>query len=420
MPFRAQAGKSSASRPDPGARPSDGLLLAAFVALALTLRSPITAIAPVINELRQAFAVNSLVAGLLTSIPVFCYGALTPLASLIIARTSVETAIFLTLAGSVLGMTLRSSGGIELALFGTLVLGMALTIGNIVSLLVIARDFSVRARVVTGIYTAAINVGTMLTSGLTAPLASVLGWRIALASAVVLVVPTMALWVAVQKRRKEFVPEDRGPAVQRDQTDPHLRPVPEEKPVWRRNHVWMLMVALGAHLFIYYGLTAWLPAYLMSAIGMSSSSAGLIASLFQILALLGSFGVPAMAGRFGAPRLLAGMAVCWIATPIGLFLEPQAWLVWSITCGIATGGGFTAIFMLIMTYSRDLNDNRRISSLVQGGAYTVSALGPIIVGSLNQALGGWSASFLFLAGVGGLMLAAAIRLVWAAAPFTPP
>ena len=418
MSFRADAPKSSASRPNAGLGSGGGLLLTAFIALALTLRSPITAIAPVINELRAAFTMSSLVAGLLTSIPVFCYGAMTPLASQIIARTSVETSIFVTLAGSVLGMTLRSSGGIELALLGTVILGMALTIGNIVSLLVIARDFSSRARLVTGIYTAAINVGTMLTSGLTAPLASVFGWRMALAGAVVLVVPTMALWLVVQLRRKQSVLSDKGPTVRPDRTDPHARPAPGGKPVWRRSHVWMLMVALAAHLFIYYGLTAWLPAYLMSAVAMTPSSAGLVASLFQILALLGSFGIPALAGRFGAPRLLVGMAVCWTVTPLGLFLEPQAWLVWAITCGIATGGGFTAIFMLIMNYSRDLDDNRRISSLVQGGAYGISALGPMIVGSLNQAHGGWSASFLLLAGVGGVMLAAAIRLVWEIAPGT--
>lgn len=380
------------------------LVLMAFIALALTLRSPLTAIPPIINELRQGFAISPAMAGLLTSIPVLCFGALTPLASLIIARTSIETSIFLTLLGSALGMIIRSAGGIEVALVGTVLLGTALTVGNIVSLMIIARDFSGRARLVTAIYTAALNFGTMLTSATTAPLAILLGWRVALASVVALVVPTILLWLLVLLRRNKALAV--GKAAERTDS-----PAATASPVWRRKPVWMLVFSLGAHLFIYYGMTAWLPAYLMESTGMTAPTAGLVASLFQILALLGSFGVPLMAGRIAVPWLLVGMAGCWTVTPLGLILAPQAWLVWAIICGIATGGGFTVIFMLIMSFSRDLTDNRKISSLVQGGGYTVSSVGPMVVGSLHQSFGGWSWGFLLLAGVGVVMMSVGYGLV---------
>ncbi|WP_167459549.1 MULTISPECIES: hypothetical protein [Lonsdalea] len=46
------------------------LILFALLALALNLRSPLTAIAPVIDQIRADLSINVTVAGLLTSIPV--------------------------------------------------------------------------------------------------------------------------------------------------------------------------------------------------------------------------------------------------------------------------------------------------------------------------------------------------------------
>ncbi|MGD9585518.1 MAG: hypothetical protein AB7V34_01840 [Brachymonas sp.] len=65
---------------------------------------------------------------------------------------------------------------------GTLLIGACLGIGHIASLMVIARDFRHCMGAVTGIYTAALHVGMLLTGALEAPLAPLVGWRLALAS----------------------------------------------------------------------------------------------------------------------------------------------------------------------------------------------------------------------------------------------
>lgn len=379
------------------------LILLALVTLALILRSPLTAIAPIVNDLRQGLAIGAVTIGLLTSIPILCFGVLTPLASWVIARTGIETSIFITLTGAAAGMIIRSSGGANLALSGTLILGASLTVGNIVCLMVIARDFPLRTRMVTGIYTSALNVGTMLTSAVTAPLAALMGWRIALAAVTVLVIPAIGLWMAVTPRGASRGPS--APTALKNE-GPLKSQGPETNPpaVWRRPIAWLLVTAFSTHLFVYYAITAWLPTYLIQADGMNASVAGLVASVFQILALLGSFGAPALAGRVSVPWLLVVMAVCWIITPLGLLGAPQAWFIWSITGGIATGGGFTVVFMLIMSHAHDLQDNRRISAFVQGIGYALSSVGPLVIGSLNQTFGGWTAGFLLLAVVAAVML----------------
>lgn len=373
------------------------LAVTALTFLALNLRSPLTTVAPIVADLRRGWGIDSTAVGLLTSIPVLCFGVLTPAASWCIARTSIEKSVFITLLGTLAGLVLRSAGGIGLSLAGTVVLGAALTVGNIVSLMIIARDFPRRSRMVTGIYTAALNVGTMLTMAATAPLAVRWGWRAALASPAAFVIPAMLLWGAVLLRRRR-------------QADPLSIPAVKHAargtagPMWRRPLVWLLVVAFASHLTIYYSLTAWLPDYFIQTNGMSATKAGLIASIFQILALTGSFGVPLLAARFPISWLLVGIAGCWIGTPLGFWLLPSQYVLWSTLGGIASGGGFTVIFVLIMSHARDLQDNRRISAAVQGGGYTLSALGPLLVGQLHQAFGVWAPGFLFLTVAGIVML----------------
>ena len=110
--------------------------------------------------------------GLLTGIPVLCFALAAPLASLAGRKLGAEVAITLTLLGVLLGVVVRSAGGGALVMLGTVILGVAITIGNIAVPLIIRRDFSpARQGTAMGIYTAALNIGSFLTSVVTAPLA---------------------------------------------------------------------------------------------------------------------------------------------------------------------------------------------------------------------------------------------------------
>ena len=183
-------------------------------------------------------------------------------------------------------------------------------------------------------------------------------------------------------------------------------------PVWRRPLAWLLVIAFSGHGFIYYGLTAWLPAYLIDTAGMTAIAAGVAASVFQILALVGSFGASALAvtGRMPGATLLIGNAIAWFVTPLGFLVAPGQWLLWSVVGGIASGGGFTIIFMLIMDHARDISENRKISSLVQGIGYIAASTGPFVVGSVRHASGGWATGFLLLAGVAALIAMTGVGL----------
>ena len=106
-----------------------------------------------------------------------------------------------SLLGTLIGVLIRSVGGVPGALIGTLIIGLAITVGNVVSPVIIGRDFRGRAATVTGVYTGALNVGSMITLTATGPLVTQFGWQIALAAWAVLPVIAAVVWVPLAQRR---------------------------------------------------------------------------------------------------------------------------------------------------------------------------------------------------------------------------
>ena len=376
-----------------------GLLL-----FALTLRGPFVVISTVTGELHAELGMSATAIGVLTSLPVLCFGLAAPGASALIARLGVERSILLSLIGTLIGVLIRSTGGIPGALLGTLVMGLAITIGNVVSPVLIGRDFRGRAATVTGGYTAALNVGSMITLSATGPLVTQFGWQLALASWAVLPVIALAVWVPLARRRKATqaagtaTPAPAEP--DRDKSSPEVTAeVPRQSArlgtVLRRPTTWMLTFAFAGQAFAYYGLTAWLPTLLADEQGMTRDQAGAASSIFQVCALIGAFAAPVIINRFGGPltAFLVNGAL-WSTLPLGLLFASNLWALWSALAGVAQGGGFVAVFTVVVWRARTLRENRQLSAIVQTGGYVVASLGPVILGSLHESTGGWDASLL--------------------------
>ena len=164
-----------------GSTARTGWLLAALLLVELNLRAPITSVPPVVDDVAAGLGLSSAGVGLLTSVPVLCFALCTPLASVVVARLGPELSLATALAGIVAGTLLRSGGSVPVALAGTAVIGVAITVGNVAVPVVITRDFRRRAAAVTGAYSATMNLGSTFTTTLTVPLAVTFGWQWALA-----------------------------------------------------------------------------------------------------------------------------------------------------------------------------------------------------------------------------------------------
>lgn len=367
-------------------------LLAGVVLFALNLRGPIVAIAPVIGQIRDDLDLSAATAGLLTSLPVLCFALATPVAAALIGRAGPERAVLISLAGILVGTLIRAQGGFAVAVIGTVVIGVAITIGNVVVPVVVRRDFPpARVGIVTGVYTATLNVGAMLTSLGTAPLADWLGWRAAITAWAVLIVVAIIVWGQAAGWRRSIL-GDRGPA-----PDVLDAPAPHSAS-WRSLTAWLLMLAFGGQAFSYYGITTWLPTILHDLQGLDARSAGASSAVFQILAVVGALGVPLLAGRWRPGSVVALVGVLWLAMPVGLLVNPSLWPLWSVLGGAAQGGGITIVFIIIVRMSRSDDQARGMSAFVQGGGYLLAATGPTIVGAVHEVSDGWSAPLLVVAG----------------------
>lgn len=370
------------------AGPRAALLVAAVVVVALNLRGPVVDVSAVLDLIRADLGMSAGTAGLLTTLPVLCFALATPLASLLLARAGLEWGVLIALGVLLAGTVARSADGIGAAVAGTVVIGIAITVGNVALPVVIGRDVSPqRAGLVLGTYTAALNAGSMIMLSLTVPITAALGWRAALASWGALAVLAAAVWWVATRGR---------PAAAADGPDSEPDDGP---PVWRRPITWTLAAAFSGQAFGYYGVTAWLPSLLRDELGMDPAAAGASASIFQIAAVVGAFGVPVLLRRCSGPRpALLLVCAAWTALPLGLLIAPQHWALWCALGGAAQGGGFTVIFSIVVRRARGLADSRRMSALVQGVGYLVAAAGPTVVGAVRDATGSWTAPLLVVLG----------------------
>ncbi|MET3921199.1 MFS transporter [Arthrobacter sp. UYEF20] len=374
--------------------PRGWILLAAIGLIALNMRGPFVAVAPVVGLMQRELGFTPVELGFLTGIPVLCFALAAPLASLAGRKLGAEVAITLTLLGVLLGVMVRSAGGGGLVMLGTVILGIAITVGNIAVPLIVRRDFSpARQGAAMGIYTAAFNVGSFLTSVVTAPLAELLGWRPAIAACGVFALAAAVVW-ALAFGGRAFIPEA-APA-----SDPARA---ARKPASR----WItvgLTAGFAGQAFSYYGVTAWLPSLLADELGMAPAAAGAGSSLFQILAIAGSLGVP-LAARFASTTTVGlALGLLWLTVPVGLLLAPELWWLWSSFGGVAQGGGITLIFIAIIRLARDQASAGRMSAVVQGAGYCFGALAPTLLGYVHGVSGSWAGPLLMVLGSVGVFI----------------
>ena len=369
--------------------PRGWLILACIGLIALNMRGPFVAVAPVVDSLRTDLGFSPVELGLLTGIPVLCFSLASPLASLAGRRFGAEFAVMLTLLGVLAGVVVRSSGGGVPVMVGTVLIGVAITIGNIAVPLIIRRDFAPRRQATAmGVYTAALNIGSFLTSVITAPLADLLGWRLSLAASALLALAAIVFWIPTVGVRRALVPA----------------PVPAAPPSGSGRVAgvrWLiagLTVGFAGQAFSYYGVTAWLPSFLSDELGMGTAEAGAGSSLFQIFAIVGGLGVPLLARFTSTTTVAVTLSALWLSVPVGLLLAPQLWWLWSSMGGVAQGGGITVIFIAVIRFARDQASAGKMSAVVQGVGYCFAALAPTIVGYVHDVSAGWTAPLLVILG----------------------
>lgn len=383
------------------------LLVVTVVSSAAMLRAPIVAVAPVAGTMADGLDATAAVFGLLTSIPVLAFALCAPLAVAVVRRGGPDLALSVSLAGAVAGCVIRSSGGLPMALVGTAVLGVFLTIGNVVVPVVISGGFPpARVHMMTGVYIASMNIGTMLVMVATAPLAGIIGWRGAIAVSAVFGITALASWLALRGVRSALLPHPSAGSSPRGISD---RTTPRR----RSGADWLLGGAFAGQAFSFYTVVAWLPTLLADR-GFGTEAAGTVAGVFQVAGIAGALLIPVLAARLSILTGVVVLTAGWLTVPLGFLWAPELWPVWCVVGGLAQGGGLTVVFIMINALGGDQQQVTRRSGLVQGIGYALAACGPVLVGGLHEGTGAWTVPLLTILGAvaafGGLGSAVAVTL----------
>lgn len=381
------AGRTHADR-------SAAWVLVAVLLVGLTLRGPIAAVGPVLEEIGADVGLGPATAGLLTSLPVLCFALVAPAAAWLGGRTGAGLAVLVGLVVMAVGLVWRVMGGSGALLTGTVVIGVGMTIGNVLVPVVIKRVFAADAGRVTGLYTATLAGGAALTAALVAPLSGLGGWRPGLAVWAGLPVLGLAVWWVAVARHDAGVVTGVGPS-----RTPG-RPVS----LWRQPTAWAVSLTLGFQSALYYSLTTWMPTMLRDDIALSREAAGTAMSVFQLLAIPATLLIPVLS-RVRPSQSWLGVLVGggWLVTVAGLLLAPQWWLLWCVVGAVTQGAGISLSHTLVVLRARDGDTVRRLGAMSQLIGYGVGALGPVALGAVNDATDSWAVPLVALGVVAVLM-----------------
>jgi MFS transporter, CP family, cyanate transporter len=371
-------------------RRASGLLLAAVLLVALNLRGALAAVSPVLPEMRADLGLSASLVSLVTTLPVLCFAAAAPAAAWFGRRTGARPAILSSLLLLAVATVVRVLGGPAVLLAGTVAIGLAMTVGNVLLPPVVKGHFGASAGRVTGLYTAALAAGAALTAALTAPIAELWGWRVGLAGWAVLALVAAVVWQVAAGRAGQARPAAVG----------ERRPAPGPS-VWRHPVAWAVGLLLALQTMLYYAVTTWLPTVLVDRLHASVATGSAAASLFQLVGILGALLVPALIGRWrGQVGLGLVVGAAWVVLFTGLLAWPGGWGLWVTVGGLAQGAGVALSFTVIVLRAHDEGVARQISGMAQLVGYGIGATGPLLAGGLYGATGGWAVPLATLAGLG--------------------
>ena len=166
------------------------IVLLGMIFVASTLRAPLTSVGPVVDSIKSTLEINNSLAGFLTTIPLLIFGIVSPLVSRVVTKLTMSGAIVYALILLMVGLFLRVSGGINLFIFGTILIGVAIAFGNVCLPSYVKWKFPLQIGLFTGIYSATMNFTAGLGGGLSYPLSQIspLGFRLSLAFWIILAV----------------------------------------------------------------------------------------------------------------------------------------------------------------------------------------------------------------------------------------
>lgn len=383
----------SGAMPEPKGEMSRTLLIAGFVLASLNLRPALAGISPVLDEIMTDLGLSAAEGGAVTTVMVVCLGVLGPIAPPAARRFGLDRTLLAGLLLLAFGVLLRASGGVPALYAGAAVAGAAIAVMNVVMPGVVKQHFPSQIGLFTGVYVSSLVLGATAAAGLTIPLerATGYGWREATAAAAVPAVAAALLWLPQALRspaRPDAVPRRIGVLL-------------------RTRTTWFVTLYMGLQSLTFYIMLAWLPTIFQDA-GLPADQAGYLLALTNLAQVAATLTVPVHAGRARSQRPhVVVAALLTVGGYAGVLIAPAVvpWL-WMVVLGLGQGASIALALLIITLRAPDPASVTALSAVAQSAGYVLAAVGPLLIGLLYQASGGWTPPLLAGLGACGLQLVA--------------
>lgn len=358
------------------------LRVVGIVAIALVMRPPVTSVGPVLPEIRADLGLGSLAAGFLMTLPVVCFGTGAFLGPSLIRRLGRERLVAVLLFVLAVVLAARLVDGPIVLYAGTILVGLAIAVSNVVVPAIVKQDFPRHIGLMTGIYTGVLAIAAALAAAISAPIAhsSSMGWRAALGVWALVALVAFFLWF---------------PQVRGARADPTARTVRPTK-LLASPVAWAVTLFFGLQSLGFYAMVAWLPTILQDR-GFAPAQAGLGLSLLAVIGVPFGLVLPARAAaranQVGATVFVTAVS---IVGTLGIWLALPWPYVWIIILGIGQGMAFPLALTLVALRSSTVEITGQLSAMTQGIGYLVAALGPIAMGAAFAVTQSWNVSLLLL------------------------
>jgi CP family cyanate transporter-like MFS transporter len=367
----------------------------AVVALFLVcvgMRSQLSGLPPLLPRIEAEFGTSHAWGGLLMSLSFAMMGLGALTASLALRSVGPVRGITIATAIIVLSGIARGTASDALVVAAVGVpLGLAVGLGTALLPVVTKERLPGRPGLGTGVYVAGLSVGSSLCLATAAPIADALGgWRTALmvfaAGTFLFALP----WFAVPRGQR---------------TTATMTPSPR----WSSTLAWFPIAVFTLQAMLFFGLSTWIPtAYI--ELGWTETDAGLLGSELVLSSLFGSVAVaPLIDRREATNRYLIVSAVTAAAGCFGLVMLPTAGWLWTALAGASTGALFVLSFKLPLDLSDDIRVVARLTGAMLAVGYSISGITPLLLGTLRDASGSFTTSFVSL---GALSLVLLVLSVW--------
>ena len=378
----------------PARRSGQALLVWGLLVAAANLRAGLTGVGPLLDQIQADLGLAPAVLGLLSTLPLLIFAALSPTVPRLAARHGDERLLGVALVVLTLGIAVRWVPTAITLFAGTVLIGAGIAVGNVLLPSIIKRDFPTKVGLLTSAYATVMGGVAAVASGVAVPISEIApgGWSTALGCWALAALVAVLLWIPQMRMR---------PAAARPGASMPGLP-------WSSGLAWAVTAFMGLQSFGFYVVVTWMPQVFQDT-GIAPATAGWLLFLFQAVAVLASLAVPGTLRWARDQRGLATIcsAILFIGY-LGLLVEPGLAALWSVVLGLGGGACLVLALAFLGMRAADPAGAASLSAMAQSIGYLLAAVGPVVFGLLHTDGSSWRASLTLMCVVAAAQVAVSL------------